>query len=203
MYRKMFVCLSSFMLVVCFVISAQGHGDGSTLLEDVNNDGKVNIQDLVLVANAFGQPGDRTSTTNPDVNRDGMVDILDLVRVANRFGETEQGDNSTYHEIQDNIFDKSCVNSACHAPPGNAANLNLSYGQSYQDLVNRIPRNSAAAAAGMKLIDPENPENSFLLTKLMNIENQEFGQRMPYGVGPIHNGKIDALRTWISCGGTS
>lgn len=193
---------STLIILLCsgFYISAYGHGEGSTLLEDVNNDGNVNIQDLVLVANAIGQQGDRTSSTNPDVNRDGVVDILDLVRVANRFGETEQGDKSTYHDIQDNIFDKSCANGACHAPPANAANLNLTYGQSYQDLVNRIPRNPAAAAAGMKLIDPENPENSFLLTKLMESENLDFGGRMPYGMGPLHNAKIDALRTWITAG---
>ena len=199
-YKNLFVFMFSVLLIVGLIVSASGHGDGSTLLEDINRDGTVNIQDLVLVASAFGQPGDRTSAKNPDVNRDGVVDILDLVRVANRFGETEQGDNSTYHDIQDNIFDRSCANSACHAPPGNAADLNLSYGQSYQDLVNRIPRNSAAAAAGMKLIDPSNPDNSFLLTKLMASENPDFGNRMPFQMGPLHNGKIEALRTWISAG---
>lgn len=181
-------------------VTAFGHGDDSTLLEDVNNDGNVNIQDLVLVSNALGQPGDRTSSQNPDVNRDGIVDILDLVRISNRFGETEQGDSSTYHDIQDDIFDKSCANSACHAPPQNSADLNLTYGQSYQDLINRIPRNSAAAAAGMKLIDPGNPENSFLLTKLMDSQSSNFGARMPFGMGPLHNGKVDAIRTWIAAG---
>ena len=192
------------MLIMVFIgglsFSVFGHDDSSTLLEDVNGDGKVNIQDLVLVAGAFGQPGDRTSANNPDVNRDGRVDILDLVRVANRFGETEQEDISTYHDIQDNIFDKSCANSVCHSPPSNSADLNLSYGQSYQDLVNRIPRNSAAAAAGMKLIDPGNPENSFLLTKLMASENPAFGARMPFGMGALHSGKVDAIRTWIAAG---
>lgn len=200
MYNKLFVSILVVLTCGGLSISAFGHGDGATLLEDVNKDGEVNIQDLVLVASAIGQPGDRTSAKNPDVNRDGIVDILDLVRVANRFGESEQGDNSTYHVIQDDIFDKSCANGACHAPPGNAADLNLSYGQSYHDLVNRIPRNPAAAAAGMKLIDPGNPENSFLLTKLMGSDNREFGGRMPFGMGPLHNGKIDALRTWISAG---
>ena len=147
--------------------SAFGHGEDSTLLEDVNKDGTVNIQDLVLVASAFGQPVDRNAEQNPDVNRDGVINILDLVRVANRFGDAEQEDNSTYHDIQDEIFDKSCANSACHAPSSNSANLNLTYGQSYQDLIDRVPRNAAAAALGMKLIDPGNPDNSFLLTKLM------------------------------------
>ena len=46
---------------------------------DINVDGIVNILDLVLVANAFGDK-------EPDLNGDGTVNILDLVLVANAFG---------------------------------------------------------------------------------------------------------------------
>ena len=46
---------------------------------DVNGDGVVNIQDLVIVANAFGEAA-------PDLNGDGVVNIQDLVIVANAFG---------------------------------------------------------------------------------------------------------------------
>ena len=159
----------------------------------------MNIQDLVLVAGTFGQPGKRNSVQNPDVNRDGIINILDLVRVSNSFGKTEVNDTSTYHEIQDYIFDKSCANSACHAAPANAGNLNLTYGLSYQDLVGRVPQNPTAAAAGMKLIDPGNPENSFLLTKLMD-PTPEQGVRMPFNAGELHSGKIEAIRTWIAAG---
>lgn len=187
-------------LVGGMTFSVFGHGDESTLLEDVNKDGNVNIQDLVLVASAFGESADRNAEQNPDVNRDGYINILDLVRIANSFGETQVIDNSTYHDIQDYVFDRSCANSSCHASPQNSANLNLTYGQSYHDLVNRVPRNAAAAAAGMKLIDPGNPDNSFLLTKLMGSENPNFGTRMPFGAGPLHNGKIEAIRTWIAAG---
>ena len=47
---------------------------------DVNEDGIVNILDLVAVANAFGENA-------PDVNADGVVNVLDLVQVANQFGQ--------------------------------------------------------------------------------------------------------------------
>ena len=47
---------------------------------DVNEDGVVNILDLVAVANGFGKD-------TPDVNGDGVVNVLDLVAVANAFGQ--------------------------------------------------------------------------------------------------------------------
>lgn len=47
---------------------------------DLNSDGVVNILDLVLVANAFGE-------ATPDLNGDGVVNILDLVIVANNFAD--------------------------------------------------------------------------------------------------------------------
>ena len=52
--------------------------------EDVNADGVVNIQDLVLVASNFG----KTSENPADVNADGVVNISDLVLVAAKLGNT-------------------------------------------------------------------------------------------------------------------
>ena len=45
---------------------------------DVNEDGVVNILDLVAVAGGFGKD-------TPDVNGDGVISVLDLVAVANAF----------------------------------------------------------------------------------------------------------------------
>ena len=49
---------------------------------DLNNDGVVNILDLVLVASQLGQDG----VTSADLNGDGTVSIADLVLVADAFG---------------------------------------------------------------------------------------------------------------------
>ena len=49
---------------------------------DVNSDGIVNIQDLVLVASSFGETGQ----SGADINGDGVVNIADLVLVAGALG---------------------------------------------------------------------------------------------------------------------
>ncbi|RKU18377.1 hypothetical protein C6501_02825 [Candidatus Poribacteria bacterium] len=53
---------------------------------DVNEDGQVNILDLVLVSRYFGQ-SDFRANPRVDVNGDGVINILDLVTVASHFGE--------------------------------------------------------------------------------------------------------------------
>ena len=67
-----------------------------TVETDVNGDGVVNIQDLVLVASNFGATGENAA----DVNGDGVVNIQDLVQVAAQLGTGNSapsawGDNLT------------------------------------------------------------------------------------------------------------
>ena len=67
------------------------------LTGDLNNDGVVNILDLVLIASQFGQ----TDVPEADLNSDGTVDTEDLVIAANSFGATAAAPSAqTVHASQ-------------------------------------------------------------------------------------------------------
>ena len=57
-----------------------------TLPWDVNNDGIVDIRDLILISSSFGV--ETPAYPKVDVNKDGKVNILDLLLVAAHFGES-------------------------------------------------------------------------------------------------------------------
>ena len=57
-----------------------------TLPWDINDDGTVDIQDLILVSNSFGEAS--SEYPKSDINKDGQVDIIDLLLVATHFGES-------------------------------------------------------------------------------------------------------------------
>jgi len=50
---------------------------------DINSDSIVDIQDYILLSNAFG-----TSNQNADLNQDSIVDIQDYIILSNNFGKT-------------------------------------------------------------------------------------------------------------------
>ena len=56
---------------------------------DVNHDGIVNIQDIVIAALAFGSvPSDPKWNPDADLNNDGLIDIVDLVIIGVNYGRT-------------------------------------------------------------------------------------------------------------------
>ena len=72
--------------------------EGVELSGDVNQDGAINILDLVLVGQNLG----RKPPSNPraDVNNDGQVNVLDLVFVAERLGENVAAAPSAINTIR-------------------------------------------------------------------------------------------------------
>lgn len=55
---------------------------------DVNQDGRTNVLDLIVICVSFGRQITGDPDPNPDVNRDGRVSVLDLIIVAQHFLET-------------------------------------------------------------------------------------------------------------------
>ncbi len=53
---------------------------------DLNQDGKINVLDLIIVGQAIGS--DAQVNSHADVNGDGEINILDLITVAQNFGES-------------------------------------------------------------------------------------------------------------------
>ena len=74
-----------------------------TLPWDINNDGIVDIEDLMLVSSSFGQ--ETTEFPKVDVNKDGTVDIIDLLIVASHLGEScnASAPESNFTVSQDHI----------------------------------------------------------------------------------------------------
>ena len=57
-------------------------------LGDVNEDGEINVLDLMYLANYFAK-GEKINKTNADVNADGLLDVRDLMFLANVFAGKE------------------------------------------------------------------------------------------------------------------
>lgn len=59
------------------------------LVGDVNGDKKVDLQDLAIVAYAFGSyPNHPRWNPVADINEDNMINMIDIFIVAQHFGET-------------------------------------------------------------------------------------------------------------------
>lgn len=56
--------------------------------EDLNQDGKVDIEDIAIAAQAFGSyPGHLRWNPEADLDGDGKVSIIDIAIIAKAFGK--------------------------------------------------------------------------------------------------------------------
>ena len=87
-YRSQLPAIGLFVLAFLIIVQNEGLSQQNVPMStpwDINDDGVVNILDLVSVAGEFGQSG---QNLDADVNGDESVNIFDLVLVAAHFGET-------------------------------------------------------------------------------------------------------------------
>jgi hypothetical protein len=96
--------------------------------------------------------------------------------------------------IQKELFDRNCV-SACHEAVNAAADLRLSPGESYQNLVN-VP--SQQITSQVRVV-PGEADKSYLVKKLEGGVGM-VGDQMPRLAPPRPQSEIDWVRTWITRG---
>ena len=104
--------------------------------------------------------------------------------------------SNAFEQIQREVFDVHCLSAGCHDVASQEAGLVLDAGVSYEDLVDVAPTNAVAGAQGLLRVTPGDPEQSYLLVKLVN-PGPALGSRMPLGQPPLTADEIDLVRSWI------
>jgi hypothetical protein len=98
----------------------------------------------------------------------------------------------TFSFVQENILNRSCALSGCHA---DATFPNLSADRAYDNIVNAL----SSSNASIDLIEPGDPANSYLFIKITNGEGIQ-GSRMPRGGPALSEDLIAAVKEWIERG---
>jgi PKD repeat protein len=105
------------------------------------------------------------------------------------------GELATFTAVQTQIFSASCAFSGCHGGSSPAQGLDLSAGMSYGQIVDV----ASAQQPSVDLIEPNDPDNSYLYLKVIGDDSINGGQ-MPRGSGPLSQDLQDLLRDWIERG---
>lgn len=114
---------------------------------------------------------------------------------ADPVGPPEEGLQPTLSSIQENIFSPSCAVSGCHAGSDPQQGMNLSAGQTRENVVN-VQSNERPA---LFRVEPGAPDSSYLVHKIEGRPSI-VGRRMPLGQAPLSQEEINAIRTWIENG---
>src|SRR5437867_334771 len=105
----------------------------------------------------------------------------------------------TIASLQDQIFSRTCATASCH-DAATAGGLILSEHASFGNLVGVPAANPAAQAAGRLRVVPGDPDQSFLLAKLLGQLGPGEGSRMPLVGRSLSPAAIDLIRRWIAAG---
>jgi hypothetical protein len=116
---------------------------------------------------------------------------------------------SSYEVIQDQIFTMSCAVTGCHSSTSDASyaqhGLVLSKNVSYENLIGKMSKNSAAATLKLQLVKPFDADNSFLMHKIScsashHSSSANFGSLMPLGGNYLTMGQVEFVKRWINAG---
>lgn len=111
----------------------------------------------------------------------------------------------TFDRVQRQVFDQSCALSGCHDSQSKQAELLLEAGGSLSSLVNVVPSNGVAAAAGwfrVAVTSPGvgDPATSLLVRKVTGNLGAGLGKRMPFNRPALDPHLTDLVTRWVAAG---
>jgi hypothetical protein len=124
-----------------------------------------------------------------------MFALVMLIACAGKGEDSEDAAPATLSEIQEDIFSPTCAFSSCHDSAAPEANLDLSDGASYGELVNV----ESTYWPGHILVVPGDPDASYLLAKVGGPGDIQ-GDYMPLGSEGVTDERKKAIRDWIEDG---
>ena len=181
------------------------------VIGDLNEDFEIDILDIVIIVNIITNniiPNNHQIWSS-DINSDFHTDVLDVVTIVNIVINGGMETRSTFEIISEEIFVPYC--SGCHYEGSfyaEQSGLVMTDDVLYEEMINVVPINSAAAEDGLVLISDEGgiaaTQLSYLWEKI-NIWNQEhyfgdhpnYGDLMPLGGPYLTNGQLAFIEKWI------
>ena len=119
--------------------------------------------------------------------------MVSLCFIASFSFSFQTGSNSDELQIKAaRVFKKNCSVVGCHAGPFPPVNLNLQEGKFGDSLVGKLSQERN----DLKLIDVDNPEQSYLLKKIRG-EKGIVGTQMPAGLPPLSKEDQKVIEDWI------
>jgi hypothetical protein len=185
---------------------------------DCDGNGEVTVNELVTMVNISLGATPLSSCVAGDDDGSGDITINEIVAAVNNAqGGCPQAPATptpsplptptpspaaAFPQIHSTILEVTCTDRGCHNANDQSGGLVLQGSAAYANLVGAPPVNLAANQAGMLRVDPGNPANSFLLTKLTLSAafDPQLGSRMPLGKAPLSAAEIQLISDWITQG---
>lgn len=102
----------------------------------------------------------------------------------------------TFADIQEQVFTPSCAFSSCHGSSAPAAQLDLSDGAAWAEIVGVESTDNP----GQTLVVAGDPDASYLVTKCTEGAADIVGEPMPQGSSGLDAERLALLRDWITDG---
>jgi len=184
------------------------------ILGDLNDDGNINVLDIVLLVNLI--INDTTPNNHilwvADLNIDAILNVLDIVLLVNVILDASEENRQTWEIILDDIIVPRCA--SCHTEGSfyaEQSGLVLTSDVAYQEILNTAPTNNAALDDGLVQLSNEGGMLGIQLSyfwEKINIRNEEhylgdhpfYGEFMPLGGPFLSNGQLSFIEEWILAG---